>query len=415
MTKLCLMLALGLGFLLGGSTHAAESSDDELAEIKSRLQALEKARESDATRLTEGGRFQKFMDKTHWHGYGEAHYNNPKGETMTHSGNAAEIDIHRMALGLSHSISDVARVDLEIDYEHAAGTVELEYAYFEYDLFPHLSVRVGNLLMPVGHLNEVHEPLNFYSVERPYTQKFIVPTTWQENGFGVAGDALDSQLTYRVYMVNGLDAGDFNASSGIRSGRGGGNQAPAEDWALVGRSELRPKDLSWLKLGASAYYGEADQDDDNPTIRKSVDVALFTADVLLDFGDAEFFAEIMETRISNADQLGTDTAPVGRRQTGSNVQASYHLTGLLSERPTWDIVAFVRNEKFDTNADVPSMTSRNGTAKRQVNTVGLAWYPIPEFVVKGDIGFWSDNAGRDPGVDHDQDVNRINIGVAWGF
>lgn len=410
-----LALSLGFGFFMGADPLSAGSTEDELAEVKSRLESLEKSRSEEAAQGGKNSKFQKFVDSTHWHGYGELHYNNPKGETMTHSGNAAEIDIHRMALGMSHNISDVARVDVEIDYEHAAGTIELEYAYFEYDIFPHLSVRVGSLLMPVGHLNEVHEPLNFYSVERPYTQKFIIPTTWQENGLGVAGDAMDSQLTYRVYVVNGLDAGDFTSSSGIRGGRGAGNQAPAEDWALVSRAELRPKDLSWLKLGASAYYGEADQDDDNLTIRKSVDVGIFTADATLDFGDLELFGEFMEVRISNVDQLGSDTAPVGRRLYGYNNQISYHLVGLLPERPTWDVVAFLRHEQFDTNADVPSMSSRNGTAKRQVTSTGLAWYPIPEFVVKGDLGFWKDNAGRDPGIDHDQDVTRVNLGVAWGF
>jgi len=46
------------------------------------------------------------------------------------------------------------------------GEVELEQAWLEYDFTSRLSGRAGVFLLPVGILNETHEPPTFYGVER---------------------------------------------------------------------------------------------------------------------------------------------------------------------------------------------------------------------------------------------------------
>src|SRR3989304_5634713 len=122
------------------------------------------------------------------HGYGEVHYNNPELGTLSSEAGSV-LDFHRFVLGWEYVFNEKLRLDGEIDFEHAATEIELEYAFIEYDLAPTVALRVGSLLVPGGPLNEVHEPPLFYSVERPYVQRYIIPTTWQENGLGVAGQA----------------------------------------------------------------------------------------------------------------------------------------------------------------------------------------------------------------------------------
>jgi len=138
------------------------------------------------TALARAEEDEDLLGKLQFHGYGELHYNNPKIDTMS-SGAGNVIDVHRFVLGWEYEFTENLRVEAELDYEHAAKELELEEAYLEYDLLPAVSLRVGTVLMPVGPLNETHEPPLYYSVERPYVERYIIPTTWQENGLGVAG------------------------------------------------------------------------------------------------------------------------------------------------------------------------------------------------------------------------------------
>ena len=49
--------------------------------------------------------------------------------------------------------------DFELDFEHAGQEIELEYAHVSFLLSKPANVRIGSMLMPVGYLNELHEPL----------------------------------------------------------------------------------------------------------------------------------------------------------------------------------------------------------------------------------------------------------------
>src|SRR3989339_1444468 len=192
--------------------------------------------------------------KTTFHGYGELHYNN-----SNKPGSTDLMDNHRFVIGLTHHFSERVRLNAEVDFEHAAKEMELEFAFVDVLLTGSFNIRAGSMLMPVGFLNEFHEPPLFYSVERPYVQKNIIPTSWQEGGIGVFG-TMGGDLRYRVYLVGGLDASGFTAGSGIRNGRGKVAESPSNDLALVGRLEY--SGLKNLRLGASGYTGNSGQGDE---------------------------------------------------------------------------------------------------------------------------------------------------------
>ena len=52
-----------------------------------------------------------------------------------------------------------------------SGYVELEQAYVEYDLTGSTSISAGLFLIPIGLLNQTHEPDTFYGVERNDVEK----------------------------------------------------------------------------------------------------------------------------------------------------------------------------------------------------------------------------------------------------
>jgi hypothetical protein len=110
-------------------------------------------------------------------GYGEVHYNN------LDSGN--EIDIHRFVVFLGHEFNQNLKFFSEVEIEHSiagegkVGEVELEQAYVQWDYKPGHNGKAGVFLLPVGILNETHEPDTFYGVERNPVEK-----NWTQSGYG---------------------------------------------------------------------------------------------------------------------------------------------------------------------------------------------------------------------------------------
>jgi hypothetical protein len=338
-----------------------------------------------------------------FHGYGEVHYNNPQTGTMS-GGAGNELDFHRFVLGWEYEFDGNLRVDAEIDYEHAARELELEYAYIEYDLMSALALRAGSLLMPVGPLNEFHEPPLFYSVERPYVERFIIPTTWQEIGVGVAGQAAEGAWGYRAYVTAGLDATRMTTIDGLHDVSSKGSESKADDLAGVGRLEFTPS--RGFTLAASGYYGGADQrtpglGDVTLTIlsadtryrRSGFDLRGVYARVLLDGADrvsalvGETIGEVMQGWYAEAayDVLRRDHGEGGRRS----------------------LVLFGRHEDFDTNEEIPAGFTRVPAAERAVSTAGIAYYPIEKIAFKADFEHWKDGAGAK--------LNRVNLGAAFMF
>ena len=99
-------------------------------------------------------------------GYGELHFN--MWEDQASGNDKNEVDFHRFVLFLDHEFDDRLRFISELEIEHALsgdgqpGEVELEQAYVEYDWADRHSVKAGLFLVPVGILNETHEPPTFY-------------------------------------------------------------------------------------------------------------------------------------------------------------------------------------------------------------------------------------------------------------
>ena len=162
--------------------------------------------------------------------------------------------------------------------EHAStgsgGSASVEFATLDYLARPELNLRVGLLLVPMGIVNELHEPNYFLPVNRPATESAIIPSTWRENGVGVFGEV--GQFRYKAYVVNGLDGEDF-AGKGLRGGRQKGANAKAEDLAGVLRLDWVP--TSNLMLGGSVYSGGSGQD---LAVDAGTTIAELHADVQID-------------------------------------------------------------------------------------------------------------------------------------
>ena len=339
-------------------------------------------------------------------GYMDFHFNKADGE-------AGVLDFHRFVLVLSHSFSSRLRFVGELELEHAfvegleqAGELELEQAYVDFLLSRPLNVRAGMVLVPIGIINERHEPPVFNGVERPFVETFIVPTTWFEVGAGIHGE-IGRGLRYRAYTLAPLNAAEFSAEEGIRGGRQKGSESNVRNVAFAGRVEYRPS--RGLTLGASAWGGDAS-------------FALPRLDTSVKIGevDARYRRNRLEIRglyaqvaVSDAAALNDALARlsgvspnVARSLRGFYTEAAYRVWNRSSPR---DLVAFARYENFDTQHRMPDGLVPLKEFDRDAWVIGLTHYADPDVAVKVDYVWLRNQSGLLPAR------HLVNVGLGWWF
>jgi hypothetical protein len=216
---------------------------------KTATDADEKA-EAAVVAVEESASQGSWADKTSIGGYGELHYNNGIKDSSGDDYN--EIDLHRFVLTVGHEFTDSIRFFSEVEFEHDGEEVEVEQAYVEFDLKDNLQARGGVFLLPVGIINQTHEPTTFYGVERNDVESIIIPSTWWAGGAGVNG-YFDNGISWDLAVTEGLkmDTTGSNAFR-VRSGRQKTSEAVANDLAYTGR--LKYTGIPGLELAASINY-----------------------------------------------------------------------------------------------------------------------------------------------------------------
>ena len=307
-------------------------------------------------------------------GYMEAHLNMVEDQPT-------EVDLHRFVLMVGHTFSDRLKFWSEVEIEHAlveggeeSGEVAIEQAFIDLMINRRFNLRAGMVLVPVGIVNERHEPPTFQGVERTFVDTVIVPTTWRDIGVGAFGD-LGRGFSYRAYAVPGLDAAGFTAEEGIAGGRQQGSRADASDPAVTGRLEYRRPGLT---LGVSAWRGGAGfglirLDIETPT------VAVSSVDARYRRGRHELRGQWSMVNISGAGdlnralQIQTGISPnIASRLLGAYVEAATRVTP-----DSWadEVVVFGRYEMFDTQNKMPEGYLPLEEFQRSAFVVGADVFP----------------------------------------
>jgi len=195
-----------------------------------------------------------WVEKTTIGGYGELHYNNFSGDADKNN----ELDLHRFVLFFGHEFTDSIRFFSEFEIEHdiagdgKKGEVEVEQAYVEFDLSGNLQAKGGVFLLPVGILNETHEPGTFYGVERNDVENIIIPATWWEGGAGING-FYENGISWDLAITSGLKMPTEGSSAfRVRSGRQKASKADATNLAYTGR--LKYTGIPGLELAGTVNY-----------------------------------------------------------------------------------------------------------------------------------------------------------------
>ena len=306
-------------------------------------------------------------------------------------------DALRAVLYVGYKFSDSWVLNSEIEFEHAGGSdVFVEFLNLDYLHSDALNFRVGLILIPMGFVNQLHEPTFYYGASRPEVEKTIIPSTWRENGAGFFGRVGD-RVSYQAYAVSSFEGSKFNAS-GFRPGRQKGMEALTNDWSVVVRTDVTA--MSGLNLGASVYYGNQGQDQSVGNLQVgSLSTAIYELHAEYQRHGFTVRGLFSQAFVDNPDALNAgikaqlitpeDPDPKGsflaESLLGGYVEFAYDIMPRLLPETAQSLEPFFRYERLNTQSRMQSATfARTLKYDRHLYTVGLQYQPISQLVFKLD-------------------------------
>jgi len=344
--------------------------------------------------------------------YGELTYNQPEALN-------GELDVQRLVLLFGYKFNDKTQFVTEVEFEHVEE-VFIEQAFVNYAIASNVSLRGGLMLVPMGIVNEFHEPTTFNGVERPAVDNAIVPTTWREIGIGVTGRFNEISLGYQAYVFNGFKStisdgeggisGFLKGSNGLRGGRQKAIKSTVDSPTLS--TKLDYYGIPGLRLGLAGYFGKTQAADDIEEIEgANIGISMIGLDARYAYQRFTARGQFIHASLSDTEAYNLATGKAINEGLGSTLQGWY-LEGaynLLSQEKQQRLFAFLRYEQYDTHADTDGAFVRNDAYNRTDITTGLSYHIAPGVVLKGDYQF-RDNAVTDGDVE-----NRLNFGIGVWF
>ncbi len=402
-TRNSLALALALTTLINTAAFAEPVTEDRLNLMEQRLNMLENENRSLKNQLQQadqkieatGSQVESFVNKvgtsnpaTTFGGYGELHLNklqnkNPGGIDKN------EMDLHRFVIFMGHQFSDDLKFFSELEVEHnivegGKGAVELEQAYLDFTLNDTFSIKAGSFLVPVGIINETHEPPTFYGVERNPVETSIIPATWWEGGAAVTAN-MQYGFTLVTAITSGMKA-DSADNYHVRKARqelSEGTQAKAPAYT----ARLKWTAIPGVEL-ASTLHRQAD-------ITQSTDATagaatLLEAHAVLNRGAFGLRALYAGWRLDGS----------GPKAVGADKQNGWYVEPSWKFSEQWGV--FARRSNWDNQAGDAS------DSRYRQTDFGVNFWPHPDVVVKLDHQNQHAPSGQD-------EFHGFNLGLGYQF
>ena len=335
-------------------------------------------------------------------GYGEILYNQPNNLN-------GELDVQRLVMLFGYKFDERVQFVTEIEYEHVKE-VYIEQAFVNYSIANAVNIRAGLMLVPMGIINEFHEPTTFNGVERPSMDNKIVPTTWREIGIGVAGRLDGLALRYQAYLFNGFishdgEAGKLKGSNGLRGGRQKGAESMVDQFNLS--AKLDYYGIPNLRIGLSGYEGRTQADDNvNDVLGSDIGVSMIGLDARYKWMNFSARGQYVHANLSDTEAYNAFTGrDLGSELEGYYVEAAYNILPITNKQR---LDAFVRYEQYNTHNAVAGNLTKNLAYNRQEWTTGLSYHMSIGTVFKVDY------QSKSTGVANSQ-YGQFNVGVGVWF
>jgi hypothetical protein len=354
-----------------------------------------------STEESSAGSLAKLLEQTHVGGYGEITFGDPNGSAK------ARLDVQRFVIYLDHYFSPSWAFKSETEIEHVkieggeGGEVALEQAFLDWHASSALGWRVGLLLIPMGIINQTHEPNTFYSVERPMVDEQIIPSTWREIGTGFYGQ-LTEGLKYQAYVTEGL-RGEGISVEGMHDAKQEGSSAEGEGSdashpAVSAKLEYAP--LAGLTIGASTYL--------QPSAFASAPDGIsgmllgLSGDASYQVGALRLRGEIASWKVGDADTISHATGEaIPGSLMGAYGEAGFNVLSLITPDATSELIPFFRYETISITPHDLAATSQN------FMTFGVAYKPLDNVILKVDY--------RTSNSDVVSEKGKLNLGAGYAF
>jgi len=359
--------------------------------------------------------------------YGEIKYGwfqNPAANGQWQNG----FDGHRVVLLPTYAITPNIIFNAEIEFEHGGiafdpddklhGSVDIEQIFVDFLIVDQLNWRSPGIdLIPIGYINQHHEPTQFYSVNRPELYNGLIPSTWRAPASSIYGTITDG-IKYQLQVSSSLE--DFGDDFGLRTDANtvppgfylagitgldalalsrpvvGDFRQLSNTMAYAGKLDFTPPFLPGLGWSISAYYSP------NTTPRGAHDeFGNLLGSSSLTMFDAEFRYRIPQTPVElrgeyvqvgfgnpanlRANNDGDPTNNVGKSMYGYSGEIAFHLPLGTILKTEWEAVPFYRYtyQNFQTNGFAGTdLNTPTGAGQTQFYTAGVAVFPSPKLVLK---------------------------------
>jgi len=330
-------------------------------------------------------------------GYGEMYYSH-YSEKQGSSEYTNKVDVYRFVPYIGYKFSDNIILNVELEFEHGGveagdgGEVIVEFMYLDFLINKNFNVRLGHMLVPMGLINERHEPILFNTVQRPNTSKYLIPSTWHESGAMIFGEITEG-WDYKLSGTTGIDSA-YTGKKWLRSGRGGSFKNTDPSLGLTARLDYTG--TNGLLIGAGAYH--------------DTDIDMWDIHTDYKLGGFRAYGVYTESYRNNsaADTVDNNTGTVvGNGETdakGGFINFSFDLL-TLSNKTTDKLPIFVQFESIN-----PQDELLDGSSKDSIDstTVGINYFPHPQVVLKMDY-VMQDSYEATP----DTDIISASIGFVF--
>ena len=379
---------------------------------------------------------QKFLGRLTVGGYGEValtrsfysdnvyRYSQPDAHRGEQHG---RFDIPHAVIYLGYDFGKGWSMQTEVEFEHLGtgsaverefeeageweaeieqgGEVELEQFWIQKSIFPELNIRAGHMVVPVGGLNNAHEPLNFFTVYRPEGEFTILPSTWHDTGISIWGKVplgkKGASMRYEAQVLAGLDAMMFSRDKFIHNGAHSAFEFKvANNYGGALRLDFLP--VEGLRLGVSGFAGNTvnntyprEKLSEQYNVKGTLLVGCFDFEYKghgviargnADYGHLDDAATVskLKARRSGGDSPYS-SSPVATAAAAAGVEAGldiFHFIPKLREKQRFYL--FGRYEYY--NSYIPSAGDAGGfdfTSRHRI-AAGVNYFPIPQIAVKAE-------------------------------
>lgn len=367
-------------------------------------------------------------------GYGEAvmsrnfysqHFNRYR-DPLTYKDDKSHgrFDLPHVTLNLGYDFGRGWTMGMEIEFEHGGtesaveidadesgeyeaetekgGEVALEQFWINKDFSDgRFNVKAGELIIPVGEINQHHLPNEFFSVYRSEGEAKLLPNTWHQVGLSLWGSL--PQWRYEAIFTSGLDAERFGHNCFVHYGATSPYEYKLAN-VYAGAARIDNYSVKGLRLSLSGYYGYtfrnterkagASYDDCHGALAiGSLGFELNRWNLIVrgnatyaNLSDAERITAFCNAYPKHTQQDGSPSkhSPIGSSAYSFGGEAGYDVFSIFDAlRQKQKLYVFGRYEDYNTYATGNKKVAYTYDHVKRMS-FGINYKPIPQIIVKAE-------------------------------